>query len=773
MAELPGDKRTWVAGGDLGFLFKRFQHILNFWERRVDNGMIQMERQSTVHFSPSHDFSEPQSLLKHIPLEELQRFQDTFADTHGVSFQIMDPHGNLITMPSNELPACRLFHKSPRAEAECMACIHSAAMLIKRDNRLFHQKKCPLGVLAVAAPVFFDDIHVANLCLRKPCILPDTKVTDIDLSYFLGLDAERLRTELEGLEICGDNDLTNVEAWLNSFIRQMTSLDHLKASHSYDSGAMEDRDAELERYRAKMEDLVNERTADLISTNKRLQLEVLERDLVEEQIERKSKLIDAINQVLKQTLSEQEEINLYRTFLRTAREITGSKFGFIVERQNSRWEVTALSSTYHYEHDPVDGHRCEPFDIRGVWQEVVDGGDAMFVKNPESRLDWQPLPSQFPTIENLLAVPLLKDGHALGLVAVANSDDTYSPVDSDDIKALAQAFMGALVRKRMELAKFQSEKRLNLAMDSANQGLWDYFPQSGYLYFSPSWFTMLGYHAHEFPTSLETWTTLTHPNDVADLEMALEAVARGDEKSFGIEIRMLGKEGHWRWINALGRAVEHDHDNAVSRIVGTLSDISKYKRVEMALQKANEELQRLAALDDLTQIANRRRFDDRLTQEWRRARRENKPLALLICDIDFFKYYNDTYGHLKGDDTLHIVAQAISDMLKRPMDLVARYGGEEFAAILPNTNIKGAMRVAHELKAGIDALKIEHRASDVADHITLSFGVAALVPSAETQPKALIEAADKALYKAKALGRNTIVKNYGKCSEDMPDGEAA
>jgi diguanylate cyclase (GGDEF)-like protein len=219
----------------------------------------------------------------------------------------------------------------------------------------------------------------------------------------------------------------------------------------------------------------------------------------------------------------------------------------------------------------------------------------------------------------------------------------------------------------------------------------------------------------------------------------------------------------------VGRAVERDHKTAVSRIVGTLSDISKYKRVETALQKANEELQRLAVLDDLTQIANRRRFDDRLTQEWRRAWRENRPLALVICDIDFFKHYNDTYGHLKGDDTLHIVAQTISDMLKRPMDLVARYGGEEFAAILPNTNIKGAMRVANELKSAIDMLKIEHRASDVSNYVTLSFGVAALVPTADTQPKTLIEAADKALYKAKALGRNTIVKSSEKFIRDVLD----
>jgi PAS domain-containing protein len=509
--------------------------------------MKKMERQSTVHFSIPGTLKETQPLLKCISLLELQRLQDNFADANGVSFQVTDLHGNIITMPGNELPACRLFHKSPRAEVACLGCMHSTALRIKHEKRLCHMKECPLGLPVVAAPVFIDNIHVANLWLRKPVIRQDVRVRDIDLSGFLGLDTERLRTELNTLEICREEDFQNVETVLNSLIRRITCLHRQKAALSSDSGAMENRNDELDRFKARMEELVNERTADLINTNKRLQLEVLERNLVEKQIERKSKLIDAINQVLKQTLSEQEEINLYRTFLRNAREITGSKFGFIVERQNRQWEVTALSPARNDENGAGDDRNCEPFDIHGVWQEVIDTGDAMFVTNPAGRFDWRPLPRQFPPIENMLVVPLLKKGHALGLVAMINSDEAYLPVDSDDIKALAQAFVGVLIRKRMQLTKFQSEKRLNLAMDSANQGLWDYFPQSGHLYFSPSWFTMLGYHADEFPTSLETWNTLTHPNDVSNFEIALGSTVSGDEEAFGIEIRMLGKEGHWRW----------------------------------------------------------------------------------------------------------------------------------------------------------------------------------------------------------------------------------
>jgi diguanylate cyclase (GGDEF)-like protein len=179
--------------------------------------------------------------------------------------------------------------------------------------------------------------------------------------------------------------------------------------------------------------------------------------------------------------------------------------------------------------------------------------------------------------------------------------------------------------------------------------------------------------------------------------------------------------------------------------------------VETALQKANEELQRLAALDSLTQIANRRRFDNQLNLEWRRALRDNRSLAVIMCDIDYFKNYNDTYGHVKGDDALYAVAQAISASLKRPMDLVARYGGEEFAVLLPNTDIEGAVQLAGELKRSIGILRIEHAASPDHGIITLSFGAAAVTPDGNMQPKELIEAADRALYQAKARGRNRIV----------------
>lgn len=174
------------------------------------------------------------------------------------------------------------------------------------------------------------------------------------------------------------------------------------------------------------------------------------------------------------------------------------------------------------------------------------------------------------------------------------------------------------------------------------------------------------------------------------------------------------------------------------------------------LTAANHKLQQLATLDGLTQVSNRRCFDDYLEREWRRSLREQTPLALIFCDIDFFKAYNDSYGHQAGDDCLRQVAQALISTVERPADFVARYGGEEFVMVLPNTALVSAVHVADQLQGVIKALHLIHRRSPIAAHITLSLGVASIIPQTGDSPEGLIAAADQALYRAKADGRNCI-----------------
>ncbi|WP_017654732.1 diguanylate cyclase domain-containing protein [Fortiea contorta] len=172
---------------------------------------------------------------------------------------------------------------------------------------------------------------------------------------------------------------------------------------------------------------------------------------------------------------------------------------------------------------------------------------------------------------------------------------------------------------------------------------------------------------------------------------------------------------------------------------------------------AIQDLQRQINIDALTQIANRRCFNEYLDQEWRRGARAATPLSLILCDVDFFKKYNDTYGHQAGDSCLQRVAQAMQQSVKRPADLVARYGGEEFAVILPNTDAAGAMHIAEIIRARIKALAIPHAASQASEYVTLSLGVYTKIPDAQDAQKLLIAKADQALYAAKEQGRDRSV----------------
>ena len=173
------------------------------------------------------------------------------------------------------------------------------------------------------------------------------------------------------------------------------------------------------------------------------------------------------------------------------------------------------------------------------------------------------------------------------------------------------------------------------------------------------------------------------------------------------------------------------------------------------LAEANVELKKMASVDGLTGIANRRQFDDTMQTEWQRGQRDKQELAVLLCDVDNFKTYNDTYGHQAGDAALQTVAGVLAGQLRRPADVAARYGGEEFAVILPATDAEGARQVAESCRAGIEALAVTH-AGGVAGVVTISIGIASIVPSAGSTLEALVAAADKALYSAKGAGRNRV-----------------
>ena len=206
-------------------------------------------------------------------------------------------------------------------------------------------------------------------------------------------------------------------------------------------------------------------------------------------------------------------------------------------------------------------------------------------------------------------------------------------------------------------------------------------------------------------------------------------------------------------VSRLGMEVMTANRLLEARVAARTAEL---REANEALLRANRKLEVFAQTDGLLGIANRKYFDSRLNDEWHRAVREQEPLAVLMIDVDYFKNYNDRYGHLAGDACLQGIASAAAGRMIRAVDLLARYGGEEFVVLLPNTRLSGAQKVAQEICAAVAALGLPHDRSAVADVVTVSVGVAARVPDRVGDPVSLVAAADEALYMAKQQGRNRV-----------------
>lgn len=213
-----------------------------------------------------------------------------------------------------------------------------------------------------------------------------------------------------------------------------------------------------------------------------------------------------------------------------------------------------------------------------------------------------------------------------------------------------------------------------------------------------------------------------------------------------------------------------DDDEALGFELGAVDFITKpinpvtvqaRVRTHVALKLQTDLLRSFAMMDGLTRIPNRRKFDEAFKLSWRGCVREQQPLSLALIDVDFFKQYNDRYGHQVGDTCLIAVAESLSGTLRRPYDLVARYGGEEFACLLPNTDRSGAQSRGEVMREAVKALEMEHQGSQIGPHLTVSIGIATHIPGPDDVPELLLRQADEQLYKAKQNGRDRV------CSIDV------
>ena len=247
---------------------------------------------------------------------------------------------------------------------------------------------------------------------------------------------------------------------------------------------------------------------------------------------------------------------------------------------------------------------------------------------------------------------------------------------------------------------------------------------------------------------------LVRPEDRPRAEAAMRGLRSGMEDVM-IECRVRRRNGEYIWVEASLRVVRNPVTGIPSGVLNMVRDISERKTAEHELRNAYHAIEALAVTDPLTHLANRRRLDQCLTSEWRRGMRERQPISLLLIDVDHFKMYNDTYGHLRGDGCLKQIAESALDVVTRPGDLVARFGGEEFAVVLPNTPNEGAMEVAAEICASLLQRRLDHKASPIG-YVTISVGCATMVPGLGQHAPMLIQKADDALYAAKRNGRNQV-----------------
>jgi diguanylate cyclase (GGDEF)-like protein/PAS domain S-box-containing protein len=274
-----------------------------------------------------------------------------------------------------------------------------------------------------------------------------------------------------------------------------------------------------------------------------------------------------------------------------------------------------------------------------------------------------------------------------------------------------------------------------------------------FAYIGPQIESLLGWPQDSW-VSVEDWSSRIHPDDrdhVVNFCVA-QSVAGIDHEA---DYRALTADRGFVWIRDVVHVVR-DAEGEVESLIGFMFDISERKRIEHELLKMQRKLEALSFEDGLTRIANRRRFDDRLERCWEEARRTGRPLSMILLDIDHFKGFNDRYGHLRGDECLVAVAEALKQV-GREHDLIARYGGEEFVLLLPDTDEAAALEVARNCRSAIEGLGIANASSDCSPFVTASLGVGTIVPGKDQNARSFCESVDRLLYGAKQNGRNQLL----------------
>ena len=326
----------------------------------------------------------------------------------------------------------------------------------------------------------------------------------------------------------------------------------------------------------------------------------------------------------------------------------------------------------------------------------------------------------------------------------------------------------------LKLALERNMRWLDSAQKAASAGYFAYDAEHQKFFMSSMAHAIFGLPPQEYMT-LQQWMDMVHPEDRAHV-LQVHAQAMQARSALRLQYRIRrASDGQQRWVQVWGEYGDGT-DTDPLRMTGTVQDITERKQAEQQLARYRDALEERVRLDPMTQVANRLALGEAMQREWEQARLRGMPLALLMIDVDFFKAYNDHYGHVAGDRCLQRVAQALASAVQRSGELAARYGGEEFAVLLPDSDELRAVAVAHRLREAVRELALEHQASPCGAQVTISVGVACVRP-ADGQPlehaqTTLFQQADEALYRAKQAGRDRVAL-YGTDVQAEPPPEAA
>ncbi|RKD26018.1 hypothetical protein BEP19_03585 [Ammoniphilus oxalaticus] len=335
------------------------------------------------------------------------------------------------------------------------------------------------------------------------------------------------------------------------------------------------------------------------------------------------------------------------------------------------------------------------------------------------------------------------DGHVIwgDLTVCINRQE--SPTITAMIKDITE-------RKQLENHLQESEERFRMIAEYVSDVISIRDHEGRYTYLSAASYPLLGYREDELLG--QSAIQFIHPEDRDSFLKEYDTLMKTGQVLS--TYRFCKKDGNYFWVESKLR-VFHQVNNEI-KIIAISRDITRHKKREQELQETQRLWQQLSTIDGVTEIYNRRHFDETIRREWSRCRRNGHPISLVLLDIDFFKDYNDTYGHLKGDVCLKLVAQTIKRTVQRQGDQVFRYGGEEFAALLPETDERGANEVAERMRLAIMQSKISHRKSPISPYVTISVGYATSSQKAKLDIQQLMLQADQALYLAKNQGRNKV-----------------